>query len=333
VDHFRNGGTAAGLQAALADTIPAGDAGQGFLRPTFIGKLWQASQVRRPLIDALGTPKPLTGLKAWGWRWGVKPTVPRYSGSKTDVHSEALTTVMDSEDAVDFAGGWDVARKFIDLGDAGFIQEVFAMATDDYKKQTEDYTREILLRDATAIGAQASIVGALNALGAASRAIGSNLSAIQFGSALWEEFANLPESQVPWWLKAQGEVNLGTAEGQAGGLRFSTSTDLDARGYLALDSRGASYHEVNPPIRVQAVDIARGGVDLGVFGYACTFVHDPRTILKGTVTAPAGGALTEGADAVKAAAEVEKARQAVIAKRSTAVLSDPRKRSERSQGE
>ena len=37
--------------------------------------------------------------------------------------------------------------------------------------------------------------------------------------------------------------------------------------------------EIDPPIKVQALDIPRGGVDLGVFGYVAAMVTDPRAVV------------------------------------------------------
>ncbi|ASR83514.1 major capsid and protease fusion protein [Arthrobacter phage Laila] len=281
IDHLRAGLPATQLSAALSDVVPADDAGEGFLRPTFIGELWQAFNDDRPLIDAFGTPGKLTGTKVYGWKWDLanRPKVGRYAGNKTEVPSNPLKTVPAESDAQDFAAGWDVARKYIDLGAADFIESVFRGATADYRLQTEIWFGEQILAEATEVAGVTTVLGALSQFNVEAARIGAKLSTIQFGVDAWEEFINLPESQVPWWLKAQGTVELDGMKGRAGGVSFSANLGLGAGQILGADKRAATYYEAGSvPIRVTAQDIPRGGVDLGVFGYAGAIVHDPRAI-------------------------------------------------------
>ena len=281
IDHLRAGQPAATLTAALSDVVPADDAGEGFLRPTFIGELWQAFNDDRPLIDAFGTPGKLTGTKVYGWKWDLanRPKVGRYAGNKTDIPSNPLKTVPAESDAQDFAAGWDVARKYIDLGASDFIESVFRGATADYRLQTENWFGEQILAAATEVAGVTTVLGALNTFSVEAARIGARLSTIQFGVDAWEEFINLPESQVPWWLKAQGSVEIDGLRGRAGGLSFGANLGLGAGQILGADKRAATYYEAsNVPLRVTAQDIPRGGVDLGVFGYAGAIVHDPRAI-------------------------------------------------------
>lgn len=34
---------------------------------------------------------------------------------------------------------------------------------------------------------------------------------------------------------------------------------------IAIDKRAADFYEKNPPVRVNAVDLPKGGIDLGLF--------------------------------------------------------------------
>lgn len=281
IDHLRAGLPTAQLAAALSDVVPADDAGEGFMRPTFIGELWQAFRDDRPLIDAFGTPGKLTGTKAYGWKWDLanSPKVGRYAGNKTDVPSNPLKTVPAESDAQDFAAGWDVARKYIDLGATGFIESVFRGATADYRLQTEMWFGEQIVAAATEVAGVTTVLGALNTFSVEAARIGARLSTIQFGVDAWEEFINLPEAQVPWWLRQQGSIEIDGMKGRAGGLSFGANLGLAAGQILGADSRAATYYEAGSvPVRVTAQDIPRGGVDLGVFGYAAAIVHDPRAI-------------------------------------------------------
>jgi HK97 family phage prohead protease len=270
--------------AALADVVPADDAGTGFLRPSWIGELWRASQSRRPFIELLGTPKPLTSLKVEGWQWDVEPQVVDYAGNKSAVTGNEVSTKPAFADAKRKAGGWDVDRIYVDLGSPGIIEALFEAATEDYRRKTEASVAADLVAGASTAPAATSLTGALVALGFAATQLGASISGVGFGADVWTAFTGLTRDEVPWWLGSGDSINIGTTEGNVGGLKLFYSPGLAATQVLGLDSRAATYYEVDPPIRVQAVDVANGGIDLGVFGYHALIINDARAVIKTTVT-------------------------------------------------
>ncbi len=280
------GGGAAQVTAALADITPAQDAGHGYIgRPSFLGELWTADNTDTPLMDAI-SKGDLTGVKVQGWRWNVKPQVGPYTGNKAEIPTNVPSTVPAEAAAERMAGGWDVDRIYLDLGDAGFINSVFTAATADYKRKLEAAIATKLAASATVVAASASLTAALGKLGTVSGQLGSSLNVIAMAPDVWAGFTSLTDAQVPWWLKRQGEINLGESSGSAGGLRFVVNHGLAAGQVLAFDRRAAKLHTPKGnPIKVQALDIAKGGVDLGVYGYHAIMVHDARAVLLTTVTA------------------------------------------------
>ena len=48
---------------------------------------------------------------------------------------------------------------------------------------------------------------------------------------------------------------------------------------------GTFYELQGAPIRVEAIDIARGGIDEALFGYWATLLHDARGIVRSNITA------------------------------------------------
>lgn len=277
------------VMAALSDVVPADDKGEAFLRKTWIGELWKASKVERPFIEGFGTPGKLTGLKAYGWRWKLTPVVGKYNSDKTAIPSNKLSTEMAEGDAQDFAAGWDVARKYVDLGDAGALQSIFQMATDDYKRQTEAWFAEQILAQATTVTGVKSAIQAMRVIPRQMSKIGAKVSVIKLGESVYDAFLDLPADQVPWWLKEQGAVDLTDSTGVAAGVRVEYSDQLKPTEIFAWDSRAATYYEHGAaPIRLQALDIPRGGIDISVHGYAAQIVHDPRAILKVDTAAVAG---------------------------------------------
>lgn len=287
--HFAAGHSASTLTAALTDVLVTDDDPKGaIIQPQWLGELWRATHVSRPTIDSL-SKKPLTGLKAKGYRReraNATKLMNKYEGNKADTPASGkVKTVLVEENSQRFFGGWDVDRAIIDFRDDELVRINLEAANDDYLEQTEAAAIAKLMSAATVIPAQEDILAILRQLGVAAATVGSNLSKIQMGGDLWAQFATLTTAEVPWWLQRQGELNLGTTSGNAGSLSFSFNPNLDAGAIEAHDSRAATHFET-PRIKVSAVDIGRGGVDLGVFGYAYTMINDARAIFKGSLSAP-----------------------------------------------
>ena len=114
--------------------------------------------------------------------------------------------------------------------------------------------------------------------------LGANITTLGFGADVWSEFVTLPKDAVPWWMGSGNDsVNIGTTEGIVGGIKVFGSPDLAAGQIMGGDPRAATFYEVDPPIAVQAVDIANGGIDMGVFGYQALIINDARALIKTNV--------------------------------------------------
>ncbi|MBF0809116.1 hypothetical protein E4U03_10950 [Rothia nasimurium] len=285
----KDGENIGAVMAALSDVVPANDKGEAFFKKFWIGELWKASVVERPFIEGFGSPGKLTGLKAYGWRWVKTPEVGKYNSDKTAIPSNTLSTEMVEGEAQDFAAGWDVARKYIDLGNADAIAQIFQLAADDYRRKTEEWFSGRIIEQATELDNITSALGAMKTIPRYMKKLGAHVSKIKMGEALYDQFLELSDEQVPWWLKAQGSVSLSDSTGVAAGVSVEYSDQLEAHQVMAWDSRAATYYEHgSSPIRLQALDIPRGGIDISVHGYAAEIVHDPRAIIKATVTPAAG---------------------------------------------
>ena len=296
------GGTAADVRAALKDVTPSNlpstesaDMEDPFLRNSFLGQLWQASQTARPVIDLLGAPKPITGRKIYGWRWATRPTVADYSGNKSAIPSNQPKIEEVEATVKRTAGGWDVDRIYTDLGDPSLIEALWEAAVEDYKRQTEAKALAELVAAGTGAGDSDDVPAALVAIGATAAGLGANVSGVALASDLWAALAGMTKNEVPWWLGSGDSMNFGTTTGEVGQTRVFVEPSLAAGSYLALDSRAATYYEQQPPVRVNAVDLPRGGVDLGLFGYHGLIVNDERAIITGTVGAGSGGSGGSGA--------------------------------------
>lgn len=283
--HLRTGAPAATLTAALADVTPVsmGTAtiGEGPHRPQYVGELWEAADVARPFLDAVGVGT-LTSLKMFGFKWNVRPEVDRYAGNKAEIPTNTPTRARAEWDAQRFAGGWDVDRVFVDLpGGTDFIRDVFVEAVKSYKEQSEAYAVERLLAEATVVSTESTVTlpALLATIGQdVSMVRGGRVDVVQMGSGRWSQLLGMTEAEVPWWMRGQGSVSLTEVGGTIGGIRFSVNHDLAPFDTVVLDKRAVKAQEVDPPIKVQALDVPRGGVDLGVFGYLAVGVTDSRLV-------------------------------------------------------
>ena len=290
------GGHAADVRAALADVTPASDKGEGFLRPAFLGELWTARRTVRPIIDAITKKDLPTGTKVEGWRWKERPQVDAYQGNKKEIPTNKVSTEAVEAPIERTAGGWDVDRIFLDLGSASMIESLFEAALEDYAVKTEAKAQKAILDAATKIdGATAdTATAALSKIAHAAWKVGANISFIGVSADVMTDLMETPADMLPAWAK-NATFNLGTQTAQPGsGLTISVVDTLEASTVLALDSRASTWFEKTPPVRVNAIDLAHGGVDLGVFGYHGQIINDARAIHTMTLgTSPKPGTSPE----------------------------------------
>jgi hypothetical protein len=287
-----NGANDAGaLNAALSDVVPANDA-QGFLRDQWLGELWTPVAVQRNYIAAMSSAV-LTGMRFYGWKWETLPQVGDYAGNKTAIPSNTVKIVPAEGNAYRLAGGWDVDRIFVDLGAPGFLEALFAAAVADYAKKSNAKAGAFLAANASVSTATVdNLVDALAAVAAFLGANGATPSWISISSDLWSQYLALTSAAAPWWLSvASSSVSIKDPSGSVADLKFFVDPDLPVGTVLAGDRAAATHFEASgSPLRVQAVNIPNGGIDIGVFGYAGDLLNDARGLVKQAVTGGAAAA-------------------------------------------
>jgi hypothetical protein len=274
------------LNAALSDVVPGADTGEAFIRPQWLGELWTPVQARRNFTNRMQHAPLTSGLKVYGWKWGVRPQVGPYAGNKTAIPSNAPTMVPAEEPIVRYAGGWDIDRIFIDLGEPGFVDAFFRAATEDLGNKLEAAAADLVETSATALPAEPDIVAGLNALVTQLVSVGANVSYVGIAPDLYAAFLGMPRSTSPWWLPEQGRLQISEQSGVFTDLAVFSDASLTAATMVAGDRRAVTWYEARPlPIRVQAVNIPNGGIDLGVFAYAAGLVNDALGLAKVTIGA------------------------------------------------
>ncbi|SEM73469.1 hypothetical protein [Cryobacterium luteum] len=275
----------ASMFAALSDVKFDGTGGLAptITQPQWIGEAWSALHYRQQVLP-LFAHENLTSLTLNGFKWTTKPAGGDWLGNKGNVPSNTLVVAPVTGSADRYAIGHDIAREFVDFNVPGFFESYTAAVTEDYARWADGKVATKVLAGATALAGDA-----LSTLpGATGGTIGSAASAIIDGAtalvtagtlptfalvatALWKQMVKMPQSNVIGYLNAA----LGLEEGSLEGFIIRPSASIAAGKVLVGAREAVTVYELpGVPIRVDALDLARGGVDKAAFGYAGVVVND-----------------------------------------------------------
>lgn len=283
--------TADALFAALNDVkfdATTTDAGGNIQLPQWLGELWNGRANRRRIIPLINSA-PLTSLKIAGWRWLVEPEVAPWDGNKTNVHSNTPTTEPYDTTAQRLAGAHDIDRQYRDFDVPGFWEGYFKGMTNSYDKQADNGTLEDLLLSATPVERGAVPAGV--AAGMASIVDGA-LAIVDEGLP---SFAVVSKDLYRDILLTRNDdtlahfnAALGLDEGTIQSFTVVPHKNMAPGTVLVGAKEAATSHELGGgvPIRVEGLDMVRGGVDVGVFGYYGTVIHSEAALALVTDSTP-----------------------------------------------
>jgi hypothetical protein len=263
--------------AALTDIKYDGTGGLAptIAQPQWLGELWSGVAFTRRIIP-LFNHGDLSGLTINGWRWKTKPAVAPWTGNKAPVPSNPAEVEPYTTTARRLAGAWDIAREFRDFNVPGFWEGFFAAGAESYARQSDAGVLADVVGAATDV--EAGTVPA-NVPVALSYIVDGALSFIDTAPAtfaivatdLWAALVKTPTDKSLEFLS----VALSIEEGAAAGFPIVPASSLAPGTVLVGARNAATVHELpGSPIRVEAENIAQGGIDEGLFGYYGTVVHD-----------------------------------------------------------
>lgn len=302
------------LLAALTDikyntTGGLTTAASGVLQPAWVGKLWQGRRYARKYID-LATH--LYGGIQLGGRSGFTidaggELVQEWSGNKTDMPSGGATTATKKSSLKKYGWAADIAREWFDLeGGADVIEAFLKLVVDSYARVTDRRAlTDIIAAAGGASNARLVDPGVYPSVAGHDYpvAMGMLIDVIEgvndaddepafavVNPTAWRQLLFTPKDLVPEYVSFQ--VRAGTGEGSADGKVIvkkapaSYFTGLDpALPAIAGGAKGAiEFREHGEtPIQIEALDIAKGGVDKATLGYLETFVvREESLVLMGT---------------------------------------------------
>ncbi len=287
------------LEAKLASQADAGTMfgalsdvkydGTGGLAPTmtqsqWIGEVWNATVYNQQVLP-LFAHENLTSLTFNGFRWGTKPAGGDWAGNKAaaGIPSNTITATPVTGSAVRYAVGHDIAREFVDFPVPGFFESYAKYVGEDYAKWADGKVAAAALAGATALAGDAltTLPGGTANIGSAASAIIDGAVAVSLtgtlptfalvAPALYKSLLKTPNNNVLGYLSA----SLGLTEGELANFTIRPSASITAGKVLVGATQAVTVYELpGVPIRIDALDLAKGGVDKAAFGYLGVNVND-----------------------------------------------------------
>lgn len=278
------------LFGALSDVKISGAAGAGVMTgvqlPQAIGELWTRVAYQRRIVPLMSAGQ-LTSLTIQGWRWqaGKAPAVDTWAGNKANVPSPAVQTEAYNVTADRLAGAYDVAREFIDFDVPGFWESFWNAMTASYAQKSDTKALADVAAAATPVTAEAPATG-VNA--AINLILAGVAQVIQYGTPAFgvispELFAAIASitnaGSFPYLSVGTVSFPVYGPNVTVAGIPVIPGAVGTGKALVAAREAATFYELPGSPIRVEGVyDMARGGVNPGLFGYFATVVHQAQAI-------------------------------------------------------
>lgn len=300
------------LLAALSDikvntTGGLTTAASGVIQPAWVGKLWQGKRYQRKYLDLFAHTYGgihLGGRKGFKVAQGTA-LVTKWAGNKTDVPSGTATTSVTGSTIQPYGYAADVAREWYDLEGGGeVIQAFFEGVVDSYAQVTdEDALKAVFAAAATTstaldrlvapvaapvVGsytypaAMAMVIQAIEAISDAN----DEAASVVVNPIAWNQLLFTPKDMVPEYVQlgVTAGSGAGTAEGKVvikkAPQSFFPGTVATAPQVLGGAKNAIEFREQGTtPIQIDAIDIAKGGIDKAVIGYLETFLVRPESLV------------------------------------------------------
>lgn len=289
--------------AALSDIKFSGSGAlpaAGVLQPNWVGLLTEGLGITREYITLgnLGTNITAGGKKGYKVKRGTSTTpvdAPfdgEWAGNKTAIKSYGGFTTTHESTLDRFAIGEDIAREFYDLpGGAEVVAAFLSLITEDHLTWSDN---KALGYWKTAAGAAVAPTPPADEYPAAVSAIIDGILRVKRKKAdgkrdkptfaivnemAYEQLVRTPYEKRPEYINLDISTD---GEGTADGIRVVQGDVGIVNSPAALV--GAKYaidfdELAGGPLHIDALDLAKGGVDRAVHGYLQTFIRRPEAVV------------------------------------------------------
>jgi hypothetical protein len=199
--------------------------------------------------------------------------VDDYAGDKTAVPSNAPTTEDVEATAARLAGAHDIDRAKVDFGDTEFFAAYYAAMTASYAYKSDQKAKLANIAGANA-NVSATVAGSLLKAAATAKVQLMNYEDDNFAAGEpdwyyvnaddWLALLDTTNDSAPAYL-----ADLGITPDKLRPVSGVPSGAVMA----GVKAAGTFYELGETPIRVEAIRVAEGGVDGGVFGYWSSITH------------------------------------------------------------
>lgn len=272
IANMRTGTASPELTAALADITRS--ANPAVSAPQWLGELWEGSEYQREIIPTM-TNKPLTKLKAVGWRWTQKPEIEDYAGDKAEIPTNEVATEPVETTANRMAVGHDIDRAYFDFNETEFLEGFFRARTVDYAMKSDAKAAAFLNASAATGTSVASEPDLLHAAARARLVIKRQVRVepsayLVHPNSLFGLF-DITQLDNPAYLDLLGVKPE----------RFIATDLVPEHEVVAYAKESVTWFELpGSPIRVDAERIDLGGRDSAVFAYWATLLNNQSGIVR-----------------------------------------------------
>lgn len=300
------------ILAALSDITTTGLT-NGLTPANWVGKVWQGKTYARKYIDLVthGTNISLLGKKGFKLNQG-NALVAAWAGNKVELPSGTATTALVESTLRKYGFAADIAREFYDLpGGAEVVEAFIRGVVDSYAKVSDLDALNDIIKTAAWNGAGAwgsNVTGVIapatypgvdghNYSGAIGQLI-QGITAVQdaddtpsfaiVNAAAWNQLIYTPKDLIPEFVSFGFNTDgTGSADGKVqvvkapnSGFTLGSNVYTTAPSVVVGAKQAIEFDEIGEtPIQLDALDIAKGGVDKAVVGYLQTFIVRPESVV------------------------------------------------------
>lgn len=303
-----NAEAARGVLAALTDIKLTGTGalptGGDVLRPNWVGQLYQGIPYVREYINlhTLGTDISAGGKKGYKLNRGTSGSPldhfdGTWAGNKVAIPSGGAFTTAAASELFRFAFGADIAREFYDLpGGAEAVEAFLRLVVEDHLVWSDTIALETIVTTAGSpvapktypgvdghdyAGAIGQIIqGILAVKGKKADGRRDTPTYALVNDIAYEELIYTPRDLLPEFVTFTADTDgTGTADGTVQivqgdtGVQDTASVIVGAKGAIEFDELAGG------PLHIDALDLARGGVDKAIHGYLQRFVVRPEAVV------------------------------------------------------
>jgi hypothetical protein len=264
----------------------------GVLQPAWLGELWSSRRNYDRKYMSLINNGTIRAIDEKGFiLTGADELVQPWAGNKAALPSGSASTAVISSILQKWGYGADIAREFFDLpGGEEVINAFLSKVVKSYARVTDRWTLEQIVAAAIAN----SVVAPATYPTGYPAAMGMLIQGIEAVSefdvptfaivndAAWTQLRYTPKDQIPEYVTfGFGSTDAGTAAGVRVVKGNLGANYTNTPSVLVGSKNAAHVNEVAgaSPIQLDALDIARGGVDKAVIGYTQFLVEDPEALV------------------------------------------------------